>query len=360
MRLLARFLLRQSIPILVASLFFFVLIIQLVDLFANLVRFLNLDVPLTEVARAQLLFMPRAIAYALPVAILFAVGYTFGSLYANNELIAVFGSGIPLWRFALPLLVVGMSLSVGLFFFSEYVVIDTYRAKNELTRQLLNIQRTFSNTNVTVRGPGGLVIYNADYYNDSDQQLSRVLIIERDNNGAFVRRIDAAAGEWNGEFWVWRNGIEYRLIADDGDRIEPRSFGTIEDPLFDLRPRSFQRVARDIEEMRFTDARDWITTLRNAGQPYQDALVDYYNRYSLALTPFIVTLLSSALGGRFRKNILLMSLLVSLIAAVVYYVVGMVAGILASDGLLPPFVGSWLGVILFSVLGIALFRRAKT
>ena len=112
MSILARFLLRTFLPVFLAALVFFILIIQLVDLFANLVRYLNLEVPLASIAQVQLLFLPRALAYALPVALLFATGFTLGSLYSNNELIAVFGAGVPIWRFTAPLIALGLLLSV--------------------------------------------------------------------------------------------------------------------------------------------------------------------------------------------------------------------------------------------------------
>lgn len=356
-------LLRGFFPVFILGLAMFVLIIQLVDLFANLVRYLNLEVPVADIVRVQLLFMPRAIAYALPVALLFAVGFTLGTLYANNELIAVFGSGYPLHRFVSPLWVIGILLSVVSFFFQEYVVIDTFREKNEMSRQLLNITRSFSNTNVTVRNPGGRIIYSAEYFNDVNQQLSRVIVIERDDAGRFLRRIDANIGEWNGTNWVWRNGTQYELEThgdDTPDSIVASPFAEIDEERFSVLPMNFQRSARSVDEMRFTEAREWINGLRSAGQPYRAALTDYYSRFSLALTPFIVIFLSSSLGGRFRKNIMLMSLLLSLLAAVVYYVTGMIAGIIAGDGLIPPLVGAWIGVVLFGAIGVILFRSART
>lgn len=362
MRTMTTLLLRGFIPIFVLGLLMFVLIIQLVDLFGNLVRYLNLEIPMVEILRVQLLFLPRAVAYALPVALLFAVGFTLGTLYANNELIAVFGSGYPLYRFVAPLWVIGVLLSVFSFFFQEYVVIDTFREKNELSRQLLNITRSFSNTNVTVRNPGGRIIYSAEYYNDVNKQLSRVIVIERDESGRFLRRIDANIGEWTGGHWTWRNGTEYLLVSGENDRdsIEARPFALIEEEHFDTSPMSFQRSARSVDEMRFPEARAWVQGLRSAGQPYREALTDYYSRFSLSLTPFIVVFLSSSLGGRFRKNIMLMSLLLSLLSAVVYYVTGMVAGIIAGDGHIPPMVGAWIGVVLFAALGVVLFRSART
>lgn len=354
MNLLTRFLLRSFIPVFIAALTMFVLIIQLVDVFANLVRYLNLEVPPGDILRVQLLFLPQAVSYALPVALLFATGFTLGSLYGNNELIAVFGAGIPIWRFVAPLILGGVVLSVGSFAFQEFVVIDTLRAKNELSRQLLNITRSFSNTNVTVRAPGGTIIYSAEYYNDTSQELSRVLLVERDRDGRFLRRIDAAYGRWEDGRWVWFDGTVYAADASS-DR-----FGELDDARFSQPPRAFQRNARDVDEMRFDEARSWIIGLRDAGQPYRRALTDYYSRYSFALTPFIVVLISSALGGRFRRNVLLMSLLISLVTAVVYYVTGMLTGILAGSGIIPPLLGAWAGVVLFSILGIVLFRTART
>ena len=42
--------------------------------------------------------------------------YTLGNFYSNNELIAVFGSGVPLFRFVVPLLIVfGLLMSVSSF-----------------------------------------------------------------------------------------------------------------------------------------------------------------------------------------------------------------------------------------------------
>lgn len=360
MNTLSRYLLRNFVPVFLAALLFFVLIVELVDLFANLVRYLNLEVPLREILRVQVLYLPRALSYALPISLLFATGFTLGTMYANNELIAVFGAGVPIWRFTAPLVLLGMLLSVGSFFFQEYVVIDSFRAKNELTRQLLNVTRSFSNTNVTVRSPSGAIIYSAEYYNDGTGELSRVVLIERAPDGTFRQRIDAESGRWDGSQWTWINGTRFFTRQNADVRIDAEEFDTYTDPMYAISPQSFQRNARDVDEMQYHEAREWVADLRASGQPFRQALTDYYDRYSFALTPFIVVFLSSALGGRFRKNVLLMSLLISLMTSVVYYVTGMVAGILAGDGVIPPLAGAWIGVVLFSGIGVILFRTAKT
>jgi len=360
MTVLDRLLLRTFVPIFGLALSFFVLIIELMDLFSNLVRYLNLGVPAAAVVEVQLLFVPRATAFALPVAVLFAAAYALGSLYSNNELIAVFGAGISVRRFTAPLIVTGILLSIALFFFQEYVVIDTYRRKNELTRELLNISRSFSNTNVTIRTPDGRFVYSAEYYNDVTRELSGLLILRRGPDGTFIERIDAERAQWSDteSRWTLLRGTRYG-VAGDGT-ISAVPFDSHGDPVLNVPPGRFRRSGRAVEELPFYEAREWVRELRDAGQPYRRPLTEYYSRFSFALTPFIVVLLSSGLGGRFRKNVMLMSLFFSLVAAVVYYVTGMVAEILAGDGVIPPMVGAWAGVVLFTVVGIVLVRTAPT
>lgn len=359
MRLFDRLVLKTFVPIFFFSLAFFVLIIQLMDLFANLVRYLNLEVPAAAIFRVQLLFLPRAVSFALPVSILFAAAYALGSLYSNNELIAVFSSGVPIWRFTAPLVIIGLFLSVALFVFQEYVVIETFRQKNEETRRLLNISRSFSNTNVTVRSADGGEVYSADYYNDVTRELSRAVVLLRGPEGSFEERIDAERGSWDAEASAWQFRDGSRYVYEEGI-IRSEEFERYTSNRFTIPPSRFQRSGQTVDELRFDEARDWVKGLRDAGQAYRRPLTNYYSRFSFACTPFIVVLLASGVGGRFRKNVLLMSLFVSLVAAVVYYVTGMVTEILAGNAVIPPLVGAWAGVVVFTALGIALIRTTRT
>jgi lipopolysaccharide export system permease protein len=71
-------------------------------------------------------------------------------------------------------------------------------------------------------------------------------------------------------------------------------------------------------------------------------------------------MISSIVGSRFRKNILLMSLLVSLSLAVVYYIAGLISGLLATSGMIPPWAGAWAAFVIFVVLTLIGFRYART
>ena len=93
---LHKYLFRRFIPIFLGSLGFFALVLVLVDLLMNLTSYMQNEATAKQVAQVMLLYVPKTIWYAMPLGILFAVAYSLSDLYANNELTAIFSSGVSL------------------------------------------------------------------------------------------------------------------------------------------------------------------------------------------------------------------------------------------------------------------------
>ncbi|MDR1179267.1 MAG: LptF/LptG family permease [Spirochaetales bacterium] len=358
MKILAFMVIRSFIPVFLVALSFFVLLLEMVDLFANLWRYLNQEVSFSQIMMIQFMYLPKCVSFATPISVLFSTAYCLGESYARNELIAVFGAGIPLFRFVIPLLVMSVLISFFGYFFEEGWVIDTYRQKNEMVKAAINESTTFSNSNVTVLGENIRTIYHADYYNDQNNSLSGLIVTKRDPDGKFLQRIDAETAVWDEE-GVWQL-TRVRIFTIEGDKMTETDFDTLTDRELTLDPENFRTLTNNVEEMRLEDAREWIDKLRRAGLPYREALTMYYNRFSFTFAPFVVALLSSAIGGRFRKNILLMSLLTSLVFSVIYYVAQMVMRLFAKYDLVAPVIGAWFALFLFLILGILFMRGART
>ncbi|MDC7238919.1 MAG: LptF/LptG family permease [Spirochaetales bacterium] len=357
MKTLHRMIIKDFIPTLLVSMIFFVLILQLVDIFANLWRYLNADVSLKVILQITLLYMPKCISFALPIALLFSISYTLGNYYANNELIAVFGSGFSLYQLTMPLLVIALFLSFGSYFFEDRIVIPTLKDKNRMSREVLGQTVSYSNSNVAVLSHRNRVIYNADFYNDRRMSLTGVTVLFLDDQGRLELRVDGNSAQWEDGRWIIKNA---RVFSDGEEFMVEEFFSSWEHELLDEPPDSFKRITRDVAEMTAREAKDWVESLRRTGFPYKGVLTEYYQRVSFALTPLVVALLSCSLGGRFKKNILLMSLLSSLVVSVIYYVAQMIMVLLAKLGYIPPIYGAWAAFLVFLGVGVLLFRTAQT
>jgi len=353
--ILDRYLLRQFIPFFFIAISMFVFLFLLIDLFTNLIRYLNNEVPVSTMLRITLYYIPKSISYSLPISLLFAAAYTLGDLYAKNELTSVFSSGIPFWRFSIPLLIIGFFISIFSFYLDDKIVIPTLRMKNELSRRALRQHVTERNSDIVIKAKGGMLIYSVDYFDFSNQIINGVNIVERNEKGDFLMQIRAPSAEWKETYWDFRNAVIYQY--ENGIlRVKPLPFTTE----FNEHPDIFRRGAVIIQELQVKEARLLVNDLRAAGLPYFSELANYFHRYSFSATSFVVMILSVSMGGRFRKNILLMSLFTSLVAAVVFYITEMLSMTMAGFNYIHPFVGAWFPVILFIFIGISLVRSAKT
>ena len=353
--ILDKYLVKQFFPVFLVAVSMFILLLCLIDLFANLVRYLNYEVSIINILKASALYIPKSFSYAMPISLLFAAAYTLGDLYARNELTAVFTAGIPFWRFSFSILIVGVMASLFSFFFDDIVVIPTLKKKNDLSRVLLHQQRPENRSDIVIKAQNGMLIYAVDYFDHDKLILNGLTIIKQDEKGSLVSLIRASRANWTEDHWElsgsviyeWNDGfLQYRLYEDTGE--------------FREEPGTFRRNMVNVEELHFNDARLLVKDLKIAGLPFINALSDFHHRFSFASVSFVVLFLSVSMGGRFRKNILLMSLLASLVAAVVFYVTEMITMMMAKLGYIPPIIGAWFPVFVFIALGLLLLKSAKT
>jgi lipopolysaccharide export system permease protein len=360
MKILHRMIIRSFLQVLCIGELFFVLIILMVDLFANLWRYLQNGAEIFEILESIYLYLPRAAHFALPPALLFAVAFVLGTYQSQRELIAVFASGFSLLRFTFPLLIIAAVLSFGSFLFLESSVIPFSQEKRILTDQLIGRTGGDSNTNIIIRGDRG-ILYKADYYNSTNDTLTRLSIIIRGDDNITTDRFESKWAEFSPEkgYWILHEARHFSFNTPD---IPTESYHKrYEDHLISEPPRSFKKEVRDIDELQLSEARSWLKTLERTGNPqYRKALTKYHERFSFSFTPLIVTMLAISISGYFQKNILLMSLLSSLIISVIYYVLEMVLVLLAGQGMLPPITGAWTSVIIFLFLASFLIKRART
>ncbi|MDR0731600.1 MAG: LptF/LptG family permease [Treponema sp.] len=353
--ILDKYLVKQFLPIFVIAISMFMLLLALIDLFANIFRYLNYQVAVLEILRISLFYLPKCLSYALPISLLFASAYTLGDLYARNELTAILSSGVPFWRFSLPLVLIGVFASFFAFGFEDVVVIPTLAAKNSLSRFYLHQDRQESNSDVVIKTRGGNLVYAVDYFDYQALVLNGISIVEQDEKGTFISQVRSPRASWTGEYWRLSSPVVYEWV---GDLLRVRPLA--ETDVYREHPDTFRRNSVEVEDLRARDARLLVEDLKIAGLPIVRAQADYYHRFSFSAASLVVMVLSISMGGRFKKNILLMSLLASLSSAVVFYVMEMISMLMARLGYIPPIVGAWFPVGIFIVIGLLLLGSAKT
>ncbi len=357
---LHKYLFKRFIPIFLGSLGFFALVLVLVDLLMNLTSYLQNEATAKQVLTVMLLYVPKTVWYAMPLGILFAVAYTLSDLYANNELTAIFSSGVSLIQFVYPLLIFSIIMSVALFLFENYFVVPTYSKKTELQNELLHKEESLNKNNIVVISDNGFIIYKARFYDASAKRLTDLYLVFRNEQKQLESIVHAESAMWSESesLWKLKGAIEYDY--NDGtitvqNYAKPEYLSRLNEGY-----EVFQNNVVSVPNVNVEQAKVYIEHLKRVGLPYQEELSEYYKKFAFPFVVFIVVFLSVGISGKSRKNVLLISLSLSVTAAVLFYVAQMLTMILAKWGYISPFMGAWSPVFLFILISIILLYYART
>ncbi len=199
------------------AMLFFSLVLNLVDLFMHIANYLQNNCSVKDIFLVMLYYIPKTLWYAVPVAMLFSVSYTLSDMYANNELEALFASGVSLFKFTYPVLLFSIVLSVGLFVFENNLVVQTYEKKQRLQDELLKKTTSANNTDVIVISDNGSIIYKTKKYTESTKKLQSVYFVFRDENKSVDAIIYSPSAVWdfNKQKWKLDSPTEYKRIDID-------------------------------------------------------------------------------------------------------------------------------------------------
>ena len=353
------YLLKKVLPLFFGAMFFFALVLNLVDLFMNIANYLQNNCAAKDILMVMAYYVPKTIWYAVPVAILFSTSYALSEMYAANEIQALLASGVSLFRFTLPLLVISLAMAYGLFVFENKFVVQTYEKKTTMQETLLQKKKNENNTNVIVLSNNGRIIYSAARYLESQKKLRTCYFVFRGEERELLAIIYSKQAVWNTERQVWEleEPVQYEPV-EDTLKVTNVNYDYVNSltESYEI----FRKTNVDVQSVSAEEAKLYIQHLKKAGLPYNEELSEYYKKFAFPFIVFIVVFLSIGLTGKTRKNVLLISLASCIGASVLFYVTMMVTMVLAKHGYISAFAGAWSPVIFFTVISVVLLRFART
>ncbi|MGE5174758.1 MAG: LPS export ABC transporter permease LptG [Hyphomicrobiales bacterium] len=357
MRLLDRYVLREQLTALLAGLLFFVSVFIVVDVFEKIDTYLDNKVPVHTVVTFYLVSIPGIALQVLPMAMLLSCLLALGQIGRTNELTAMRAAGIGTGRIAAPILATAGLVCVLVFVTNEVFLPRLNQEKDRIYQGDIkhqNVDGPTIRTNLAYLGAGGRTFLIRSY--NVQTRTMREVVIEEIRNHTLVGRIDAATATWEQGRWVFHEGYTRRF---DREGEHAAHFTQLTIPGLLERPADFAEAEEDPTALSYWDLAHYIERLRQSGSRVQKYLVELYLKIAFPLTNLIVVLIGAALALRVRRGGLAVSFGLSVFISFVYYAFIRTGQALGYSGALPPLLGAWLGNIVFGLLALELFRRAR-
>ncbi len=362
MRLLDRYILKNFFRVILFIFMTIGVIIMIVNIFEKIDYFIDNKARFIYVIEYYVYWLPFQIVMVMPIGVLLATLMVISNLSRNGELIAMKSCGLSLWRILIPLLAVGVLISVVSLALSEIVPYTNQQLKN-LQRVKIEQkppQPTLSQNKVFYIGSKGHM-YFIDYFDAKKQRLHRVTVFEYDEYSRLLRRIDAERAAYRDSTWVFEDGME-RLFSANGQEVA-QAFRQRPLPELEEAPEDFSRYYKFPNQMNYLELREYIQKTKRSGansESIRQDEVDLYLKIAYPFSNLIILFFGAPLSLSTRRSSPALSVILSISVAFVYWTMIQLGKALGHGGYLTPLMAAWLPNTVFAALGlIALIRAPK-
>ncbi|MFH1247842.1 MAG: LptF/LptG family permease [Candidatus Omnitrophota bacterium] len=360
MKILREYFLKEFL----GPLFLALCVLTFAMILGNLVKIAELvidkGVDILTVGKLFLLMIPSLLTYTLPTAVLLAVLLSLGRLSSDNEITTIKASGINITKLIIPLLILGIILSLILVLFNDRVIPYAHFA----TRKTL--------FEVGVKNPAaalepGVFInsferYILFIYSIEQNKLINVRIYEPQGDDKPTRVIVAKRGEFIPQE---KNIIKLKLIdgtADEPDPNNPNIFYKLNFKTYFLtlnlaQMRDKDKIDKKPRDMNIAELTSEITKLKKEAIDPAPLIAEIHQKIALAFSCFLFMLLGIPMAIITRRREKSINMGIAFLIVGTYYLLLIGFEALGLQGYLNPSLAPWLPNIILGILGLFLTFR---
>ncbi len=322
---------------------------------------INKGVDIFSVTKLFLFRVPTILIYILPISTLVSILLSMGRLSSDNEIVTIRASGVNLRTLVIPLLTLGLLLSMVMVIFNDKVI--PY-AHFESRKTLIDIGMQ----NPAAALEPGVFINSFDkyiifIYSIDGNKLYNVRIYEPQGDDKPTRIIVAKKGEFLA--LPEKNMVKLKLMdgtADEPDPNNPRNFYKLNFKTYfmslnfaDVKDKN--AIEKKPKDMTINELRLQIDKLSKEGIDYTPMVTEINEKISLAFSSFVFILLGLPMAVITKRREKSINFGIAFIIIGVYYLLLLGMKALSIQGYFDPTMALWLPNILFGSLGVYLTYR---
>lgn len=347
-RRLGLYLVKQFfLPFLIVSVLFTFINIMY-DFVQNSTRFTSAGMTFPTIMTYYAYWMPKMTFQLFPISVLFAVIFVVSTMNHDNELLAAYASGLSTFQVTSLLLVTVIVLTMVFLGTQDIWVTPQWQKKAAMDKFYFHTNVVKDNFNIKLKGTKD-VLYLVQQFKEREGTLTGIHVIQFNRDVGMVKEIFAQTGTYDKKTKIWTYYDVIEVVYTNGviqtNKMTEKVYNFPEGPDF------FSRDVVDMDAMTLKAAYTYLQMLRKYSiHSFIDEHL-FWTRLSLPFSGIIISIFGIVAGAYFRRNTLVSSLLVCLVVFAVYYFTVNLFFNLGKRGIGSPIFSSWVGNIMFTVLG---------
>lgn len=341
-----------------AGLLIFVTLFIATDAMSSILKYH--DVPSAVFLKYYLYYSPEIIYKMIPVACVVGMVMTISSLNRGGELVALFATGMSLFRvsrsvFVSILLICGFSYYMSDQLMPMFSKSKSFTFYNEIEKNPSRFQ-TIKTNRIWYRSKNS--IYNIKTLNTEGDKAEGLTLYFFNDKWDLIQMLTANSVSMHGSQWVLQNGTVTVFSEDSSfpmnDRFLEKTIVMTEEAQ-DLRS-----TGQTSDLLTQKELARFIGKNKEAGLDTIKYEVDFHSKFSFALAGLVMSLLALPFCvGKTRGGGLMLNISICLGLVLVYWIFYSSSQTLGQHGQLKPILAAWMPNVVMLAMGTTFLLRLK-
>jgi len=336
----------------------FPLLIIIIDLTDNLDKYLNRQLPESQIALSYLYFIPDSMFLVMPAAVLFATVFSIGALTRHSEITAAKASGISFYRLTMPIFVGAIFAAALAIALGELVPITNAKRADLLEEK--KFTPGSDRYNFVFAAERGRV-YKISSLN---AQRGRLEGIEIDRKGKGLDYptyvLTADMGDYSARRgWALAKGALH-VIPSDSLADVTFAFDSLHDSAMREAPAELMATSKTPQELGYRALTRYIAALERSGGDANELRVERALKLAIPVTCIIIALFGAPLATSTQRGGAAYGIGISLATTVIFLMLIQLTKAVGAKGLIPPEVAAWTPNAVFALIGSVMLAKVRT
>jgi lipopolysaccharide export system permease protein len=330
-----------------------------IDYLSRMDNFLNSDISLIGGLGYIFLKVPFMFVQLTPAAVLLASITIFGLMNKNNELLAIKSSGISGFSLIKPALLIGVTLSLLMFFLGETLIPLSMTRANYIKYSVIrkgHNNLSAGRKDIWIKSEDKLIHIN--FFDPVQKSVAGISVTSVRKNFDLAYRIDAKTAYYKDGKWILEDIIEQIHIENSMDydvNIYDKKIVT-----WAIKPDDLGEIAKKSEEMSFFELKKYVNKVELEGYDARSYKVDLNAKIAFPFICIIMVLTGAGTGMRpFAKNNIPAAIAIGVVIAFLYWAMYGFCLSLGYGAILPPVISAWITNLFFLCFGILYLINAE-
>jgi lipopolysaccharide export system permease protein len=353
-KILDRYLIKNFLITYVFVAFVIVLIICMIDYTEKVDDFLEKKAPLREILIDYYLnLIPYWINYISPLMVFIATVFFTSRIAARTEIVAILSSGISFGRMLLPYMVGATILGIVTFLQVGWILPKANKIRNNFEKTYVKDQFYFSGHNVHITIAPDVYAYLESY--NTSSMTGNKFTMETIKGNELVQKFYADKIVWQPKKGKWTlQNYQVRTLDSLGEKL---SQGMEIDTTINLSPKDFESDYNLFETFTLPELNAHIDLLKSRGSDGLEVyLIEKYIRFTQPFAILILTAIGVIVSARKSRRGVGWQIALGFMLAFIYILFFLLSKGVAEAGTINTLFAVWLPNIVFSCIGMVLYK----